>query len=97
MEFSIKCKAMEFGKGNKRVQGKYHIGNKIINRKRRHECYNSGQPLALIYKQDHKENVCISYLNVEMIMRVISSMIRPWLEYAAISSSPHKKKDVRNI
>ena len=37
------------------------------------------------------------YLSDKMINKLISSLIRPRLEYEAVIWSPHKKKDIKEI
>ena len=37
------------------------------------------------------------YLDEEMINKLITSLIQPKLEYAAVIWSPHKKKDIKKL
>ena len=39
----------------------------------------------------------LKYLDEEMIKILITPLIRPKLEYAAVIWSPHKEKDIRKI
>ena len=41
--------------------------------------------------------VAFSYLDADMMKKLITSMIRPRLEYAAIVWSPHTKKNIRKL
>ena len=48
---------------------------------------------------DAKANIRIafSYIDANMMKKIIISMIRPKIEYAAVIWSPHKKKDIRKL
>ena len=39
----------------------------------------------------------LKYLDEEMINKLITLLIRPKLEYAAVIWSPHKKKDMKKL
>ena len=41
--------------------------------------------------------MAFKYLDEEMINKLITSLIRPKLEYAAVIWSPHKKKDLKKL
>ena len=41
--------------------------------------------------------MAFKYLDEEMINKLITSLIRPKLEYAAVIWSPHKKKDIKML
>ena len=41
--------------------------------------------------------IAFKYLDEEMINKLIASLIRPKLEYAAVIWSPHKKKDMKKL
>ena len=41
--------------------------------------------------------VALTYLDEEMLTKIIKSLIRPRLEYAAVVWSPHLRKDVKKL
>ena len=41
--------------------------------------------------------VAFHYLDTSMMKKIITTMIRPKLEYAAVVWSPHMKKDIRKL
>ena len=41
--------------------------------------------------------VAFHHMDKDMMKRILTSMIRPRLEYAAVVWSPHAKKDIRKL
>ena len=50
-----------------------------------------------IYQLLRNIRMAFKYLDEEMIKKLITSLIQPKLEYAAMIWSPHKKKDIKKI
>lgn len=95
MEFnSGKCKKMEFGKSNRRCIYNYKMGNETINKTTREKDLGvifsenlspekhinkiTGETLSLL----RNIRVAFAYLDIEMMRKIITTMIRPRLEYA---------------
>ena len=110
MEFNVKkCKVMEFGKGRNRTTSNYCLGNTQLSKTKqekdlgviiqdnltpeRHINKITGEAYNLI----RNIKAAFTYMDEEMMKKLIVSMIRPKLEYAAVVWSPHKKKDIRKI
>jgi len=49
------------------------------------------------YRLLRNKRMAFTYLDEEMIKKLIISMIHPRLEYAAVVWSPHNKEDIRKI
>ena len=110
MEFNVnKCKVMEFGKGRNRITTNYCLGSTQLSKTKqekdlgvtiqenltpdRHINKITGEAYNII----RRIKAAFTYLDEEMMKKLIVSMIRPKLEYAAVVWSPHKKKDVRKL
>ena len=50
-----------------------------------------------IYQLLRNIRMAFKYLDEEMIKKLVTSLIQPNLEYAAMIWSPHKKKDIKKI
>ena len=105
MEFNVnKCKVMEFGKGRNRITTNYCLGSTQLSKTKqekdlgvtiqdnltpdRHINKITGEAYNLI----RSIKAAFTYLDEEMMKKLIVSMIQPKLEYAAVVWSPHKKK-----
>ena len=110
MEFNLnKCKVMEFGKSKWRVHGNYKMENFNLERSTaevdlgvtitegltpdKHINRITGEVTNLL----RRIRVAFSYLDADMMKKLITSMIRPRLEYAATVWSPHTKKNIRKL
>ena len=110
MEFNIKkCSVMEFGKSERRIRGNYLLGDEKIQKRteekdlgvtisnklsfEKHISKITGETYNLL----RNIKLAFSYIDEDMIKKLITSMIRPRLEYAALLWSPHLKKDVRKL
>ena len=110
MEFNLnKCRVMEFGKSNRRVHYDYKMEDvELVKSKEevdlgvtvtesltpdRHINKITGEAMNLL----RRVRMAFSYLDTEMMKKLISSMIRPRLEYAETVWSPHKKKNIRKV
>ena len=105
MEFDFgKCKKMEFGRSNRRCTYNYKMKNEIINKTSEEK--DLGVIFTEDLSPEHHINKIISktlsllrnirksftYLDKEMMRKIITSMIRLRLEYAAVIWSPHQMK-----
>ena len=110
MEFNIKkCSVMEFGKSGKRLKGNYSLGNETITKKTEEKdlgvtissSLSFGKHIRKItgetYNILRNIKLAFNYIDEEMMKKLIVSIIRPRLEYAAVLWSPHLKKDVRTL
>ena len=105
MNFNLsKCKVMKFGKSKRRIQWDYVFMGNIIE-KSEAELY-LGVKISENLTPDNHINKIIrettnilrrikmkfTYLDQEMIKKIIVSLIRPRLEYAAVVWNPYKKR-----
>ena len=110
MEFNArKCSVLEFGKSKNRPVGAYKLGEEIIQRRntekdlgvivmddmspRRHVNKIVGETYNLL----KNIRVAFSYIDEDMMKKIIVTMIRPRLEYAAVVWSPNLKKDIKQL
>ena len=110
MEFNVKkCKVMEFGKSKRRVHYDYKMGSEILKKSKEEEDLGvtftesltpdkhinkiTGEVMNLL----RRIKMSFTYMDVEMMRILISSLIRPRLEYAAVVWSPHTKKNIRKL
>ena len=110
MEFNPKkCRVMEFGKSKRRVHWDYKMEG--VGLVKTNEEVDLGvtvteglTPDRHIHKVTAKANnllrrvkMAFTYLDKDMMRKIIVTMVRPILEYAAVVWSPHKKKNVRKL
>ena len=110
MELNLKkCKVMEFGRSKRRVHHEYRMNDVQLEKSveevdlgvtitegltpDRHISRITGEMTSLL----RRIKMAFSYLDVDMMRKVICAMIRPRLEYAAIVWSPHTKKNIRKL
>ena len=110
MEFNTrKCHLLEMGTSRKRPTWIYKMGNDIISRVNEEKdlgilIQDNLSPEKHIdkifgdtYRMLRNIRVAFYFLDKEMMRKIIMTMIRPKLEYAAIVWSPYKKKHVRKL
>ena len=110
MQFNIgKCKKIEFGKSSKRCSFNYKLGPNVIKKASEEKdlgviCDEDLSPEKHINKitgesMNLLKNIrtAFAYLDESMMKKIITTMIRPRLEYAAIIWSPHEKKHIRKL
>lgn len=110
MEFNpSKCKILEFGKSKRRVHWDYTMmGAKLEKSSEEVDLgvtvTESLTPERHINKATAKAanllrriKMSFIYLDKEMMRKIIVTMIRPVLEYAAVVWSPHNKKNIRKL
>ena len=101
-----KCHVMEIGRSKNRPTWEYKMGEEVIMKSK--EERDSGVMVQdTLTPERHINMVCGStrkmlmnirvafhYLDKDMMNKIIATMIRPKLEYAAVVWSPNKKKDI---
>ena len=111
MEFNLnKSHVMEMGKSGRRLVGTYKMGEGVVLKKVNKEkdleviMQENGQPESYIdrmfgetYNLLKNIRLAFHYMDKEMMKKLISTVIRPRLEYAGVVWSPHKKKHIRKL
>ncbi len=110
LEFNIKkCHVMEMGRSKRRPSWEYKMGGITIPKSKEEKdlgviIQDTLSPEKHIngifgstYNLLANIRVAFNYLDKEMMKKIITHMIRPKLEYAAVVWSPHKKKDIRKL
>ncbi len=105
MEFnSKKCSVLNFGKSGRRIAGNYYLNNERIMPKTEEkdlgvtatDNLNFGMHINRIMGETYKflRNIkaAFTHLDEDMMKKLITSMIRPRLEYAALVWSPNLKR-----
>lgn len=101
----MKCSVAEFGKSARRIAGNYSLGNKknntiiIINTITNTLLYekHTNKITGEMHNQMKNIKMAFTYINADMIKKLITSMIRSRLEYAALIWSPSLKKEIRKL
>ena len=108
MEFNAeKCHVMKFGKSAKRPHWDYLLGSNtlqesnkekdlgvIINNKLSPEDHINDK-VRNTYNLLANMRVAFAFIDEDMVKKIITSFIRPTLEYAAVVWNPHLKKHVK--
>ena len=110
MEFNVKkCKVMEFGKSKRRVHYEYKLGEETLEKTKEEvdlgvtitEKLTSDKHIDKITRELmnmlKRIKIAFSYMDMDMMRTLISSLIRPRMEYAAVVWSPHTKKNIRKL
>ena len=110
MDFNLgKCRVMEFGRSGKRVHWDYKMGGVGLEKSREEvdlgvtitEGLTPGRHINRITGEVgnllKRVRMAFMYLDVDMMKKLIVSLIRPRLEYAATVWSPHLKKDIGKL
>jgi len=110
MKFNArKCKSLEMGSSARRPTTVYTLGQDHITKATEEkdlgviiqDNLSPDKHINKIVRETYSllKNIRVAfhYLDEEMVKKLIVSMIRPRLEYAAVVWSPHKKKDVNKI
>ena len=110
MEFNAdKCHVIKFGRSEKRPQWNYTLGNEtlmeeekerdlgvLVNNKLSPEDH-INEKVRSAYALLANMKVAFTYVDEEMVKKIITSFIRPTLEYAAVVWSPHLKKHISKL
>ena len=110
MDFNAnKCHVLEMGKSEKRPRGEYYMGNEVIEKAEEEKdlgvtVQNDLSPekhinkiVGATYRLLVNMRVAFHYMDVEMLRKLIVSIIRPRLEYAAVMWSPGHKKHIMKL
>ena len=111
MKFNVdKSHVMEMGKSGKRPDGTYKLGDGAILKKVSKEkdlgvtILDNNQPESHVnkifgetYNLIRNIRLAFHYMDKEMMKKLITTMIRPKLEYAGVVWSPHKKKHIKKL
>ena len=110
LEFNAKkCHVMEFGKSKKRPSWTYKMGAETILRSKEEKdlgvmIQDTLSPEKHInglfgstYNLLTNIRVAFNYMDKEMMKKIITSMVRPKLEYAAVVWAPHQKKHISKL
>ncbi len=104
-----KCGVLEFGKSSRRISGKYFPSNERIMKKTEEkdlgvtitDKFAFGKHINRItgetYNLLRNIKAAFTYPDEEMVKKLITSMTRPRLEYAALVWSPRLKKEIRKL
>ena len=110
IKFNVKkCSVMEFGKSKNRISGIYNLGDKEVKKVEFEK--DLGVVITNYMTPDKQINkiigetynllrsikVAFAYMDEEMVKKILITMIRPKLEYAAILWSPSTKKNIRKL
>lgn len=104
-----KCHVLNFGKSKRRPMWNYTMGDIPLNKAKEEkdlgviiqETLGPERHISKIFGTTYNMltniRVAFHYMDKEMMKKIITSMIRPQLEYAAVVWSPHLQKDIRKI
>ena len=110
LEFNAKkCHVMEMGKGKRRPVWDYKMGQDTIMKSNKEK--DLGVVVQDTLSPERHINgifgsaygvlmdvrVAFSYIDKNMMKKIMTTMIRPRLEYAAVVWSPYMKKDIRKL
>lgn len=110
MDFNTKkCHVMEMGRSTRRPHWEYKLGESTIVKSKKEkdlgvivrEDLSSENHINKIVGETYgllnKIKIAFNYMDEEMLERLIKTMIRPRLEYAAVVWSPHLKKHINKL
>ena len=109
MEFNVKkCSVMEFGKSKNKISGIYNLGDKEVKKVEFEKDLGvvitnmtpdkqMNKIIGETYNLLRSIKVAFAYMDEEMVKKILITMIRPRLEYAAILWSPSTKKYIRKL
>ena len=110
LEFNTKkCHVMEIGKSKRRPIWDYKLGEDIIMKSKEEkdlgvtmqDTLSPERHISGIFNSTYRllTNIRVSfnYMDTSMMRKIITSIVRPRIEYAAVVWSPNMKKDIRKI
>ena len=110
MEFNAKkCHVMKLGKSKNRPTNSYKMGNENLKEVQEEKDLgvtfqdtlspenHIGRLFGQAYRMLQNVKTAFHYMDKDMMKKIIVTMIRPKLEYAAVVWSPHKKKNITKI
>ena len=110
MEFNVdKCHVVRFGESSKRPEWQYTLGNEnitsadkekdlgvVMNFKMKREDH-INQVTGKMYNLLANMKIAFTYIDASMVRKIITTFIRPTLEYAAVAWNPYHQKDKKKI
>ena len=110
MEFNVdKCHVVRFGVSKKRPIWQYKLGDEIIPSSEKEKDLG----VVINYKCNHEDHineiarkmynllanmkVAFTYVDANMVKKIITTFIRPTLEYASVVWNPHLQKDITKL
>ena len=110
MEFNVdKCHVVRFGESSKRPEWQYTLGNEnitsadkekdlgvVMNFKMKREDH-INQVTGKMYNLLANMKIAFTYIDASMVRKIITTFIRPTLEYAAVAWNPYHQKDKNKI
>ncbi len=110
LEFNAKkCHVLEMGRSSRRITWNYKMGEEVITKKKEEkdlgviiqddlspEKHINGL-FGATYNFLSNIRVAFHHMDKEMMKKIMTAMVRPRLEYAAVVWSPHTKKDIRKL
>ena len=110
MEFNInKCSIMEFEKSKNRITRQYKLGEEKIKKvesekdlgvlitKEMSPNKHINKIVGETYNLLRNITIAFTYIDEDMVKKLLASLIRPRLEYAAVLWSPHTRKNITKI
>ena len=110
LEFNAKkCRVLEIGKSRRRPSWDYRMGGEQIIKSKEEKDLgviiqdtmtperHIGGIFGATYRMLTNIRLAFNYLDKDIMKKIITNMIRPKLEYAAVVWSPHKMKDIRKL
>lgn len=110
LEFNTdKCHVMEVGVSKRRPHWEYKLGECVINPSEKEKDLgiivrgdlspesHINKVVGEAYGLLNRVRIAFNYLNEDMLVKIIKSMVRPKLEYAAVVWSPHLKKHITKL
>ena len=110
MEFNAKkCHVLEMGRSKHRPTWEYKMGNEIVRKAKEEKDLgimitddlspekHINKIIGGVYALLTNIRVAFNYLHEEMLSKIIASILRPRLEYAAVVWSPHLKKHINKL
>ena len=110
MEFNVdKCHVVRFGESSRRPVWEYKLGEEkitsadkekdlgvVINNKLKPEDH-VNQVTGKAYNLLMNMKIAFTYIDADMVRKIITTFIRPQLEYASVVWNPHLQKDIKKI
>ena len=110
LEFNAKkCHVMEIGKSKRRPIWEYKLGEEVIKKSKEEkdlgviiqDTLSPERHINNIFNNTYRLltniRVAFNYMDKSMMKKIITSIVRPKMEYAAVVWSPNMKKDIRKI
>ena len=110
MDFNVeKCHVVRFGESKKRPIWQYKLGNEVIptadkerdlgvviNNKSLPDDH-INQITSKMYYLLSNMKIAFTYIDADMVRKIITTYVRPTLEYASVVWNPHFQKDINKL